>query len=95
VILVSMRLRFNMRVCTFFSHHDCPSSIKPKLRAVLVNLIENQNVNMFYVGNKGAFDAMVRSCLRELVQEYPQINYAVVLERMPRKRANLMCSTIF
>ena len=40
---------------------------------------------MFYVGNKGVFDRLVRSVLRELVPEYPQINYAVVLERMPRK----------
>jgi len=43
-------------------------------------------VDMFYVGNKGAFDWLVRSVLRELVQEYPQINYAVVLERMPGKQ---------
>ena len=75
-----------MSVCTFFGHHDCPSSIKSKLREVLVNLIENQSVDMFYVGNKGAFDRLVRSVLRELVQEYPRINYAVVLERMPGKQ---------
>jgi len=75
-----------MSACTFFGHHDCPSTIKPKLREVLVNLIENQSVDMFYVGNKGAFDRLVRSVLRELVQEYPQINYAVVLERMPGKQ---------
>ena len=74
-----------MPACTFFGHHDCPSSIKPKLREVLTDLIENHSVDVFYVGNKGAFDWLVRSVLRELVQEYPQINYAVVLERMPGK----------
>lgn len=75
-----------MPACTFFGHHDCPSSIKPKLREVLIDLIENQSVYMFYVGNKGVFDRLVRSVLRELVQEYPQINYSVVLERMPGKQ---------
>ncbi|MBQ0038444.1 MAG: hypothetical protein KBS74_07235 [Clostridiales bacterium] len=75
-----------MPVCTFFGHRDCPSSIKPKLREVLIDLIENQSVDMFYVGNKGAFDRLVRSVLRELEQEYPQINYAVVLEHMPGKQ---------
>ena len=75
-----------MSVCTFFGHHDCPSSIKPKLRETLVDLIENQSVDVFYVGNKVAFDDMVRSCLRELERIYPRINYAVVLERIPRKR---------
>ena len=75
-----------MPACTFFGHHDCPSTIKPKLREVLIDLIENQSVDMFYVGKNGAFDRLVRSVLRELVQEYPQINYAVVLERMPGKQ---------
>ena len=75
-----------MVCCSFFGHHDCPSSIKPKLCEVLIDLIENQSVDLFYVGNKGAFDRLVRSVLRELVQVYPQINYAVVLERMPGKQ---------
>ena len=75
-----------MAVCTFFGHRDCPSSIRPILCEVLIGLIENHSVDMFYVGNKGAFDWLVRSVLRELVQEYPQINYAVVLERMPGKQ---------
>lgn len=41
---------------------------------------------MFYVGNQGRFDAIVRSVLRELKQEFPQINYAVVLAYMPGKQ---------
>ena len=76
-----------MSVCTFFGHHDCPSSIKPKLREVLIDLIENHLVDVFYVGNKGAFDRLAQSVLRELVQEYPHIRYAVVLERMPGKQS--------
>lgn len=39
-----------MSACTFFGHQDCPSSIKPKLREVLIDLIENHTVDMFYVG---------------------------------------------
>ena len=75
-----------MSACTFFGHRACPSSIKPKLREVLIDLIENHTVDMFYVGQQGAFDSMVRSVLKELVSLYPHINYAVVLERMPPKR---------
>ena len=41
---------------------------------------------MFYVGQQGAFDGIVRSVLKELVLVYPHINYAVVLERLPPKR---------
>ena len=75
-----------MAVCTFFGHHDCPSSVKPKLRDALIDLIEHRSVNQFYVGNHGAFDAMVRSKLRELGQIYPHISYAVVLAYLPQKR---------
>ena len=75
-----------MPACTFFGHRDCPSSIKPKLREVLINLIENHTVDMFYIGRQGAFDSIVRSVLKELVSAYPRINYAVVLERMPSEQ---------
>ena len=69
--------------CTFFGHRDCPASLKPKLRAVVVELIERHGVDRFYVGRQGAFDAMARSVLRELAGVYPHISYAVVLERLP------------
>ncbi len=75
-----------MSACTFFGHRDCPSSIKPKLREVLIDQIENHDVDVFYVGQQGAFDRIVRSVLKELVSIYPHIRYAVVLERLPLKR---------
>ena len=74
------------KACTFFGHRDCPSAIKPKLREVLIDLIGNHAVDIFYVGKQGAFDGIVCSVLKELVSVYPHINYAVVLERIPPKR---------
>ena len=75
-----------MPACTFFGHRECPDSIKAQLKEVLIKLIVNYNVEMFYVGNQGRFDAIVRGVLRELKNEYPQINYAVVLAYMPGKQ---------
>ena len=75
-----------MSVCTFFGHRDCPSSIKPKLKQALVYLIETQSVDTFYVGTHGAFDAMVRSSLAELMQDYPHIRCTVVLAYLPAKK---------
>ena len=75
-----------MSACTFFGHRDCPETIKPKLREVLIDLITNHGVDMFYVGNQGRFDAIVRGVLRELKKEYPQIDYIVVLAYMPGKQ---------
>lgn len=72
-----------MYACTFFGHRDCPDSIKPALRRTLVDLIEKEQVDLFYVGNQGGFDRMVRGVLRELAEQYPGIRYAVVLAYLP------------
>ena len=76
-----------MLACTFFGHSDCPETIRPNLQAVLIDLIVNQNIEMFYVGNQGQFDAIVRNVLRVLKMDYPSINYAVVLAYMPGKKS--------
>ena len=52
--------------CTFFGHRMAPHSIEAKLKATLIDLIENYDVNLFYVGNHGDFDEMVHKTLREL-----------------------------
>lgn len=74
-----------MPACTFFGHRDCPETVRPKVRSALQDLISEHNVDMFYVGNQGRFDALVRAELRELQEEYPHIRYAVVLAYMPQK----------
>lgn len=74
-----------MLSCTFFGHSDCPDTLKPALKKVLIELISNNGIEMFYVGHQGRFDALVHSTLQELKQQYPQINYAVVLAYMPGK----------
>ena len=75
-----------MSTCTFFGHSYCPETVKPRLRETLVDLIETQGVDVFYVGNHGDFDRMTHSLLRELSAQYPHIRYAVVLAYVPQKR---------
>lgn len=79
------------KTCTFFGHRDCPASVMPKLRTVLVDLIEHHGVEQFYVGRQGNFDTMVRAVLRELAKTYPQIRYAVVFEQLPKRRVDVRC----
>lgn len=69
--------------CTFFGHRNTSDEIKPILRSILCSLIENHNVDLFYVGNQGCFDNMVRKALREMKSHYPHIKHAVVLAYMP------------
>ena len=70
-------------VCTFFAHRDCPDTIRPALRAAIIDLIENHGADMIYVGNQSRFDSNVRSVLRQLRTARPQIGYAALLAYMP------------
>ena len=72
-------------VGTFFGHKDAPKEIEPTLRSTLIDLIENKNVNVFYVGNNGNFDTMVRRQLEDLSQTFP-ITYSVVLAYLPTEK---------
>ncbi len=73
-----------MTTVTFFGPRDTPKEIEPTLRSALIDLIENKNATVFYVGNHGNFDAMVRRQLEDLSKIYP-IKYYVVLAYMPSK----------
>ena len=85
-----------MPSCTFFGHRDCPSSIESHLREVLIDLIEHKNVNVFYVGNNGAFDKMVARTLRDFKLIYTHISCFTVLAYLPKKDCdNEYNSTIF
>ena len=83
-------------VCTFFGHKDTPKEIEPTLRSTLIDLIENKNVNVFYVGNNGNFDTMVRRQLEDLSQTYP-ITYSVVLAYLPteKNKCDNLSNTIY
>ena len=73
-------------VCTFFGHKDTPKEIESTLRTTLIDLIENKNVTVFYVGNNGNFDTIVRRQLEDLSHTYP-ITYNVVLAYLPTKKS--------
>lgn len=74
----------NMKACTFFGHRICPvDSIKDDVTKAIVQLIEEEQVDTFYVGNQGGYDALVLRVLRALAQQYPFIQYNVVLAYIP------------
>ena len=75
--------------CTFFGHRDTPQAVAESLRAVLVQLITENGVDDFYVGNQGGFDNMVRRVLSGLRETYPQIRCTVILAYMPQKEEDV------
>ena len=69
-------------VCTFFGHANTSDEVKVSLRFTLIDLIENKNVNLFYVGNNDNFDTIVKDELKKLSSVY-EIKYYVVLAYLP------------
>ena len=68
---------------TFFGHRYVQKEIEPMLRSTLIDLIENHDCRLFYVGNQGGFDSMVTRVLEELIAIYP-IKVFVVLAYLPQ-----------
>ncbi len=67
-----------MYTCSFIGHHNCPSSIKPKLTKMIQNLITQNGVTRFYIGTQGNFDKLSYQVLSELENEF-NIEIFVVL----------------
>jgi len=65
--------------CAFFGHRDVLNDIEVDLFEVMLDLIENQGVNSFYVGYQGSFDRIVLNVLKQVKSKYCHISYAVVL----------------
>ena len=63
---------------TFFGHRYVQKEIEPMLRSTLIDLIENHDCRLFYIGNQGGFDAMVTRDLRVLSDRYPIRAYTVM-----------------
>lgn len=75
-----------MSICTFFGHRDAPKEIEGILKDIIIDLIEKHDVDVFYVGNNGSFDGMVRKVLKLLKLDYLHIDYYVVLAYFPIKK---------
>ena len=74
-----------MSACTFFGHSDYCSFDDESLRSAIRQRIEEGD-DIFYVGDKGAFDWAVYRCLKKLQKEYPHIQIGVVLAYLPSEK---------
>ncbi len=75
-------------VCTFFGHRDTPHDVEERLKAVLTALITTKGVDTFYIGHQGNFDFIARKVVLKLKEEFPHINYSIILAYIPTDREN-------
>ena len=66
--------------CSFFGHRDYGNDSEHCLTETIEKLIFTANVDVFYVGNKDAFDRAVHRALRMLKDKYPYIKVYIVLD---------------
>lgn len=74
------------KACTFFGHADAPIEARHMLEGVVRNLIENEDVCVFYIGLQGSFDIGANLLLDRLKGEYPHIEHFRVLSYLPTKK---------
>jgi hypothetical protein len=90
-----MKIAESSRICTFIGHNDTPSSVYPLLLDAIESLYLRGEADTFYVGDKGAFDAMAARALAGLAVRHGGLDWHVVLSRMPRPGEALLYPTLF
>lgn len=78
------------KACCFFGHRVVTGNINERLKQEIEDLIQNENVTTFYVGNQGSFDSMVLSALKIMKGKYQQIRYSVVLAYLRKSTDDLL-----
>ncbi len=91
------------KVCGFFGNdyafmrgwtreHTPNENIKAKLREQILNLIENEQVDTFFVGELGGYEVDAYDTVLDIKEEYPNITVYFIVAKMtelkPRVKDN-------
>lgn len=75
-----------MKSCFMFGHADCPDTMLPKIEEAIVKCYSKE-VTAFYVGNRGRFDSLAASAVKQVKQQHPDIKLYLLLAYHPGERA--------
>ncbi len=71
--------------CTFFGHRDEGEQVKVLLRKTIMDLVKEEGVKSFLVGNNGNFDFYAQCVLSELKKEGLDISFEIVISNISEK----------
>jgi len=80
------RMGEKMKSCFMFGHGDAPDSIFPKIDAAVEQLY-SKGVTIFYVGNRGQFDSLAATAVKQAKQRHHDIGLYLLLAYHPAERA--------
>lgn len=66
----------------YSSSHHTPPKLKEQLKKEIINLIENENVDTFLVGEIGGYEITCYDIVLEVQKKYPQICILLVISQM-------------
>lgn len=69
--------------CFFIGHRDAPESVQTLLNEAIEYHIRVYNVQDFYVGHYGKFDAMAARAVTQIKKIYPEIKLILLLPYHP------------
>ena len=75
-----------MKTCFMFGHGSTPYCILPKIKQAIEDHYINYGVTAFYVGNRGQFDGIASTAVKQVKQQYPDIHLFLVLAYHPAER---------
>lgn len=79
-----------MKSCFLFGHSDCPQYVIPQIVASLEYHYTQYGVRQFYVGNRGNFDRLAATALRQMKKQHPNVELYLLLAYHPgERRVNL------
>lgn len=67
------------KICTFFCQEDVSLDTEPLIEKQIRKLINDKNVDTFWIGGDGWFDIYVSGILQKLKQEYPYIKIILIV----------------
>lgn len=74
-----------MKSCFLFGHADCPDQVLPRLEQAIETAISN-GVTGFYVGNRGAFDRLATTAVKQAKKKFPEVRLYLLLAYHPAER---------
>lgn len=67
------------KVCAFFGHRYISAGLKPEIEKAAVKLIDEKDVDTFWVGGYGEFDKAAASVVRDIQLRCPHIRLILIV----------------
>ena len=75
-----------MGYCFMFGHADCPDSMLPRIEQAIEHYYSQYEIADFYIGNRGRFDSLAATAVRNAKQRHPDIRMYLLLAYHPSER---------